>query len=28
MQTTMEPKSMPFDGARMIWGGFETLVEL
>lgn len=24
----MDPKSMPFDGRRMFWGGFETLVEL
>jgi uncharacterized protein YbaA (DUF1428 family) len=22
-----EPSSMPFDGARMFWGGFETIVE-
>ena len=28
MQSMMDPKSMPFDGARMFWGGFETLVEL
>lgn len=24
----MNSKSMPFDGKRMIWGGFKTLVEL
>ncbi|MFC3715679.1 DUF1428 domain-containing protein [Luteimonas soli] len=24
----MDPKSMPFDGKRMIWGGFKTFVEL
>jgi uncharacterized protein YbaA (DUF1428 family) len=24
----MNPKAMPFDGKRMIWGGFTTLVEL
>ena len=24
----MDPKSMPFDGKRMIFGGFETLLEL
>lgn len=24
----MDPKSMPFDGKRMFWGGFKTLVEL
>jgi uncharacterized protein YbaA (DUF1428 family) len=24
----MDPKDMPFDGKRMIYGGFETIVEL
>ena len=24
----MDPKSMPFDGKRMFWGGFKTLLEL
>ena len=24
----MDPKSMPFDGKRMFWGGFQGLVEL
>lgn len=24
----MEPDSMPFDGKRMFWGGFKTMVEL
>ena len=24
----MDPKSMPFDGKRMFWGGFKTLIEL
>lgn len=24
----MSPESMPFDGMRMFWGGFETIVEL
>jgi uncharacterized protein YbaA (DUF1428 family) len=24
----MDPKTMPFDGKRMIYGGFETLVKL
>ena len=24
----MGPKSMPFDGKRMFWGGFEVLVEV
>ncbi len=23
-----DPKSMPFDGKRMIWGGFKLLIEL
>jgi uncharacterized protein YbaA (DUF1428 family) len=23
----MDPKKMPFDGRRMFWGGFESLVE-
>lgn len=24
----MDPKTMPFDGTRMFWGGFEKFVEL
>ncbi len=24
----MDPKAMPFDGKRMFWGGFKTLIEL
>jgi uncharacterized protein YbaA (DUF1428 family) len=24
----MSPESMPFDGKRMFWGGFKTLVEM
>ena len=24
----MNPKTMPFDGKRMFWGGFKTFVEL
>jgi uncharacterized protein YbaA (DUF1428 family) len=24
----MDMKNMPFDGKRMFWGGFETLVEV
>ena len=24
----MNPKAMPFDGKRMIWGGFESLIEV
>jgi hypothetical protein len=26
--TSMVAKDMPFDGKRMFWGGFKTLVEL
>jgi uncharacterized protein YbaA (DUF1428 family) len=25
--TSFDPKTMPFDGKRMFWGGFKTLVE-
>ena len=28
MKDMMDPKSMPFDGKRMFWGGFKTLVEM
>jgi uncharacterized protein YbaA (DUF1428 family) len=28
MKDMMDPKAMPFDGQRMFWGGFRTLVEL
>ncbi|MCW7539336.1 DUF1428 domain-containing protein [Aquabacterium sp. A7-Y] len=28
MKDMMDPKSMPFDGMRMFWGGFKGLVEL
>ena len=24
----MDPKAMPFDGRRMFWGGFKTIVKL
>ncbi len=24
----MNPKAMPFDGKRMIWGGFKSLIEV
>ena len=24
----MDPKTMPFDGKRMFWGGFKTMVKL
>lgn len=27
MQKYMDPKTMPFDGKRMIFGGFKTIVE-
>ena len=26
--SSMDPKSMPFDGKRMFWGGFKTLVHV
>jgi uncharacterized protein YbaA (DUF1428 family) len=28
MKDMMDPKAMPFDGKRMIYGGFEMLVDL
>ena len=28
MAPMMDPANVPFDGKRMIWGGFETLVSL
>ena len=28
MKDMMDPKRMPFDGKRMFWGGFKSLVEL
>jgi uncharacterized protein YbaA (DUF1428 family) len=28
MASMMDPKSFPFDGKRMFWGGFEALVDL
>ena len=24
----MNPKNLPFDGKRMFWGGFKTIIEL
>jgi len=24
----MDPKNLPFDGKRMFWGGFRTVVDL
>jgi uncharacterized protein YbaA (DUF1428 family) len=28
LMDSCDPKSMPFDGTRMVWGGFEKFVEL
>ncbi|CAG1018953.1 putative protein YbaA [Burkholderiaceae bacterium] len=28
MKDMMDPKTLPFDGMRMFWGGFKGLVEL
>jgi len=28
LQSMMDPKAMPFDGKRMIYGGFKSIVEL
>lgn len=28
MKEAMDPKAMPFDGMRMFWGGFKTIVEV
>lgn len=28
LEAMMDPKNLPFDGKRMIWGGFKTFVEL
>jgi len=28
MAPMMDPKQLPFDGKRMFWGGFKTIVEL
>jgi len=28
MKGMMDPKNFPFDGMRMFWGGFKSLVEL
>jgi uncharacterized protein YbaA (DUF1428 family) len=28
LASIMNPKSMPFDGKRMFWGGFKTFLEL
>ena len=28
LKDMMDPKKMPFDGKRMFWGGFKTLIDL
>jgi uncharacterized protein YbaA (DUF1428 family) len=28
MKDMMDPKTTPFDGKRMFWGGFKSIVEL
>jgi uncharacterized protein YbaA (DUF1428 family) len=28
MKDMMDPKTLPFDGMRMFWGGFRTIVEV
>jgi uncharacterized protein YbaA (DUF1428 family) len=28
IKDSMDPKSMPFDGMRMFWGGFKSIVEM
>ena len=28
LKDMMDPKNVPFDGMRMFWGGFKTMVEL
>jgi uncharacterized protein YbaA (DUF1428 family) len=28
LASMMDPKSLPFDGKRMFWGGFKTVVDL
>ena len=28
LKDMMDPKAMPFDGKRMFWGGFKTMVEM
>jgi len=27
MKDMMDPKTLPFDGMRMFWGGFKTIIE-
>jgi uncharacterized protein YbaA (DUF1428 family) len=28
MAPMMDPKVLPFDGKRMFWGGFKTIIEI
>jgi uncharacterized protein YbaA (DUF1428 family) len=28
LASMMDPKTMPFDGKRMFWGGFKVLVDV
>ena len=28
LKDMMDPKTLPFDGMRMFWGGFKTIIEL
>jgi uncharacterized protein YbaA (DUF1428 family) len=28
LKDSMDPSKMPFDGKRMFWGGFETIIGL
>ena len=28
IKDSMDPKSLPFDGMRMFWGGFKSIVEM
>lgn len=28
LASTMNPENMPFDGSRMFWGGFKSIVQL
>jgi uncharacterized protein YbaA (DUF1428 family) len=28
LKDMFDPKKLPFDGKRMFWGGFKTIVEL
>ena len=28
LKDMMDPKNVPFDGMRMFWGGFKSMVEL